>query len=117
MDAQGTYEQAADECSRLLARWYEVVAELAEATASYRRVKGTVREQKRRANPKLTSAALDARVDADDEVCVALERRDALAGESMVLKEHIGFVRQQLDHSRTRAVTERAADQLEAQWS
>lgn len=116
MDAQATYEQTVAECDRLLGRWYEVVAELAEATAEYRRVKGLTFDQKRRGNPKLSAAAIDARVDGNEDVSALLERRERLSGESMVLRENIGFIRQQLDHARTKAVTERTVDQLEAQW-
>lgn len=116
MDAQSTYEQTVAECDRLLGRWYEVVGELAQATAEYRSLKGRTWDRVRRGNPKLSAAAVDARVDGNGDVSSALERRERLSGESMVLKEHIGFIRQQLDHARTRAVTERTADQLEAQW-
>lgn len=114
MDAQGDYDAYTDRCESLIADLYDQGREDAAAAADYRETAGRVRDDMRRRNPKLTAGALDARVDADPAVSAALTRKLIAANTWTVAREELALVRQLLDHVRTRAVTERVADQIAA---
>lgn len=116
MDALSDYEGLVQRGEELIGRYYEVARELAQASSVYRRLAGARKERLRVEHPKEPLAIIDAKVDRNQEVNTALHAKLELENEWLVLREELGFVRQQIDNTRTRAVTERTADQLEAQW-
>lgn len=116
MDAQATYTDLVDRGEQLIGRYYEVARDLARASAEYRRLLGARRDRLRTAYPKEPMAVIDAKADRNEQVNQALSVKLELENEWQVLRDELGFVRQQIDNTRTRAVTERTADQLEAQW-